>query len=176
MSGRGFRASRPGLKSLINCVIVPLVLSTACEAEPYRVIVAPGADLTRLVAGGPPGATFVLLPGRHYTEGVTPKDGQSFEGPERGAVLSGAIRLGPFNAEGTRWKAKGPPPLPLSHGSCDPKVTAPEDACKLREDLFLDGARLTRVRSPDLLSEHTWYPGSVNWRCVVGLRSGRAPG
>ncbi len=155
MSGRDFRTSRR-IGSLVDCAVILLALSTACEATPYRVIVEPGADLTRLVAGAPPGATFVFLPGRHYTEGVVPKNDQTFEG-QRGAVLSGAIRLGPFKADGAYWKAKGPPPLPLSHGSCDPKVTAPEDACKLREDLFLDGERLARVHSVDQVRERTWY-------------------
>ncbi len=156
ISNHGFLASRHSLKVLTCCAIVSVAMSSGCGAAPYRIVVEPDADLVRLVAGAPPGTTFVLVPGKHYTGGIEPKDGQIFEG-QPGAVLSGAIRLGPFTATGSHWKANGPPPLPLSHGSCDPKVSAPSDACKLREALFIDGAPLTRVSSPGLLGEHTWY-------------------
>jgi hypothetical protein len=85
-----------------------------------------------------------------------PKDGQVFEG-KPGAVLSGAVRLEHFARSDQYWKAAGPPPLPLSHGTCDRRVAASADACLLREALFIDGTPLTRVQTLGQLREGAWY-------------------
>ena len=127
-----------------------------CSAAPPHFFVAPDTDLARLVANAPPDASFVLLPGRHYSGDIMPKDGQVFEG-KPGAVLSGAVRLEHFARSDQYWKAAGPPPLPPSHGACDRRVAASADACRLREALFIDGAPLTRVLTLGQLREGAWY-------------------
>ena len=166
----GFAFFRHSLGVLAGGTIALAALSNDCVAAQYRV--ESEANLARLVASAPPGATFVLLPGRHYTEGIEPKDGQTFEG-ERGAILSGAVRLGPFSPAGPHWKAKGPPPLPPSHGSCDPKVSATADTCKLRESLFIDGARLARAPSLESLNEQSWYQDRSSGDVLLSFDPGK---
>lgn len=144
------------IKLVACCVTIWAVASSDCRAAPPQLFVTPDTDLARLAASAPPDTTFVLLPGRHYSGDIMPKDGQIFEG-KPGAVLSGAIRLEHFALANNFWKAAGPPPLPLSHGSCDRRVAASADACLLREALFIDGTPLTRARSLGQLRESTWY-------------------
>jgi Right handed beta helix region len=135
----------------VICVVVGSGRTARSE-----VLVAPGNDLTQLVAASPPGTRFVLLPGKHYAGDIQPKDRQTFEG-QPGAILSGAVRLGPFAKAGQYWKASGPSPLPLSHGSCDHALAATAEACLLREDLFVDEVPLKRVQAIDQLRDGTWY-------------------
>ena len=142
------------------CVTIWAVSSGDCSAAPPQFFVAPDTDLARLVANAPPDASFVLLPGRHYSGDIQPKDGQIFEG-KPGAVLSGAVRLGTFAAADHYWKVAGPLPLPPSHGACDRRVAASADACLLREALFIDGAPLSRVLTLGQLHEGAWYQDRI---------------
>jgi len=146
----------PSIKLVAYCVTIWAVVSSDCRAATPQIFVAPDTDLARVVAGAPPNTSFVLLPGRHYSGDVKPKDGQIFEG-KPGAVLSGAVRLEHFALADNYWKAAGPPPLPLSHGSCDRRLAPGADTCLLREALFIDGTPLTRVLTLDQLRAGTWY-------------------
>ena len=127
-----------------------------CRAAAPQIFVAPDTDLAQLAASSPAGASFVLLPGKHYGGNIIPKDHQSFEG-QPGAILSGAIRLGPFSKTGQFWKGSAPNPLPISHGSCDHRGGVIGDSCLLREDLFVDEVPLKRALVIGQLREGTWY-------------------
>ena len=144
----------------INLLACGLAAATGvlgnCRAALPETLVSPGSNLAQLVASSPPGTDFILLPGKHYAANIIPKDHQRFDG-QPGAILSGAVRLGPFSRAGQYWSASGPLPLPLSHGSCDHRLGATADACLFREDLFVDETPFQRVQAIDQLRGQTWY-------------------
>ena len=153
---RLFRQVARAISRVAGVVTFACTMFANCRAALPQVVVPPDADLAQLVAGSSAGASFILLPGKHYAGDIVPKDGQSFEG-QPGATLSGAVRLGPFSKSGQFWKASGPSPLPISHGSCDHGLGAIGDSCLLREDLFIDEIPLKRMQVIGQLGEGTWY-------------------
>ena len=110
-------------------------------------------DLAAIIRDNPAGTTFVLETGIHRATDLIVKDGQSFIG-QPGAVVSGARLLDSWTHSGEHWLRSGLPKaldtssMPMAeHG-----VTSPG-----REDLFVDGVRLTRVGSMDAVTPGTWY-------------------
>jgi Right handed beta helix region len=165
------RRNGPGFVVALAAIWVTNASSAVAASE---VRVAPGSDLAALVTASPPGTAFVLLPGTHYAGDIAPKDGQTFEGTP-GAILSGAVPVGPFSPNGALWKAKGPPPLSPSHGTCGHhrlSWSVGPDACLLREALFLDGAPLTRVLATTGLREGMWYQDRRNGEVYLGFDPG----
>ena len=160
------------IKLVACCVTIWAAVSSDSRAAPPEIVVAPATDLARLVAGAPPDTSFVLLPGRHYSGNIKPKDGQIFEG-QPGAVLSGAVQLGPFAYADHYWTAPGPPPLPPSHGTCDKRISATTDACLLREALFIDGTPLTRALTIGNLGEGNWYQNRATGDVLLAFDPGK---
>jgi Right handed beta helix region len=160
------------IKLVACCVTIWATVSSDSRAAPPEIVVAPATDLARLVAGAPPDTSFVLLPGRHYSGNIKPKDGQIFEG-QPGAVLSGAVQLGPFAYADHYWKALGPPPLPPSHGTCNRRTAATADACLLREALFIDGTPLTRALTIGNLGEGNWFQNRVTGDVLLAFDPGK---
>ncbi|MPZ48150.1 MAG: hypothetical protein GEU75_02365 [Dehalococcoidia bacterium] len=115
------------------------------------VVIQPGANIQSAVNANPTGATFVLKPGVHRLQQVTPKDGQSFVG-ESGAVLSGA-KLVSFTRSGSYWVATGQTQQGQTHGACVSGYTG----CMYPEGLFIDDQPLWQVTSLSGLSAGEWY-------------------
>lgn len=130
-------------------------------ASGSEITVSPATDLAALVERSPAGTSFVLLPGKHYSGEIRPKDHQTFVGMT-GAILSGAVRLGPFISSGSQWKTQGPPPLPPSSGSCGRRPATGSEECLLREAVFVDELPLARVSVLAELREGTWYQDRKN--------------
>ena len=155
------------VKLLAGAASMTVAMPSSCAVATPEVPVAPGADLAAMVAKAEAGTRFVLAPGKHYAGGIAPKDRDAFIG-RPGAVISGAVLLGPFVPDGSHWKAPGPAPLPLSHGSCDPALAATQTACLLREDVFIDDRPLKRVLSIDQLHEGAWYQDRTTGEVLLG--------
>ena len=136
-------------------VPAPQMEPTTAPVPAGAILVAEGADLAGLVAASPPGTSFVIDPGLHRLAAVTPKDGMSFLG-RSGAVLSGAVPLEGFEPSGSHWEVTGLPLDPAGHGEC----IAGYDACRLRNDLFIDDVMLWRVDSIDDLDAGEWWGGA----------------
>lgn len=116
------------------------------------VVVAPEDDLATLVDNAPSGTHFVLLPGTHRTEQVSPKDGMIFEGLP-GSIMSGAQLLDGFAETTDGWDIIGPELNMERHGEC----VEGYEACALRNDLYVDDQMMWRVDSRDELAPGTWW-------------------
>jgi hypothetical protein len=151
---------------LFRCVVLGCMFALAgvARASAADVIVYPGDDLAVLVKKFAPATKFVILRGKHYVGDIQPKDGQSFVG-QPGAILSGAVRLGPFVRDGRLWRAKGPRPLEPSGGECEHA----DRSCLFGEVLFMDGAPLRRVFKLDELSNESWLQNRQTGDIFVGF-------
>jgi hypothetical protein len=147
-------------------LLLGFLFASACVATANAgdVIVYPGNDLATLAKISPPGTKFVLSSGKHYTGEIQAKDGQSFVG-QPGAILSGAVRLGPFMRDGRIWRAKGPWPLGPGGGEC----LRDNRTCRFDEVLFVDGAPLRRVLKSDELGNDTWQQICETGDVFVGI-------
>jgi hypothetical protein len=117
---------------------------------PSEVRVSIDDDLAALVVAAPEGTTFILDGGVHHVGVLEPKDGMTFSGSSE-TVLSGATPLDAFDANGTRWELTG---QPLAE---DERCLPGEEACGIRNELFIDDQRLTRVESVTELEPGAWW-------------------
>lgn len=116
------------------------------------VVVTPDDDLAAIVAGAPPGATFVLAEGIHRPDTVVPGDGQTFLG-RPGAVLSGAVLLESFTFRDGLWVATGQTANPRVHGNCE----SDRPRCGHANELFLDDRVLRHAGSRAAVGPGTWF-------------------
>jgi hypothetical protein len=156
---------------IIGAVCFVVALGSSWSAAATEIIVPPTSDLAELVRDAPPSSTFVLLPGKHYSGEIQPKDGQTFKG-KSGAILSGAVSIGPFTRSGDHWKAAGPVPLAPSHGTCHRMLAAGPGACLLREALFANDAPLKRVLDVAQLDAGAWYQDRTTGEVDLGFEPG----
>ena len=135
--------------------LVPLSLSAAAPTD--VVVIAPGENIQAVVDAHLPGTSYLLLTGIHHLQSVEPKDGDSFTG-ERGALMSGAVELGPFERRGGYWSASAPRASAAPTGQCatDPDG-AQSDSCTYLEDVFIDSIPLRRITDPAVIGPGTWY-------------------
>jgi hypothetical protein len=140
-----------------------LALGWGTNVAAANIVVDPRDDLASMVKTAPPGSQFVLSPGRYLVGPIQPKDGQSFIG-RPGAVLSGAVPLGPFAREGRFWRASGPRPLEPSGGECE----LGRD-CLFGERLFVDGTPVRRVLTPGELGGDSWLQDRATGAVVIGF-------
>ena len=131
----------------------PEVATTLPEnPEDGTVVVDPADNFASLVESSPPGTRFILQPGVHRTQRVTPKDGMTFEGMD-GATLNGSILLDGFEETTDGWDVAGVQLDMDRHGECVDDY----EACSLRNDLYVDDEMLWRVDNRDELTAGTWW-------------------
>ena len=144
--------------TIIFAVFVGLMpLSLSATAATDVVVIAPGENIQAVVDAHLPGTSYLLLTGIHHLQSVEPKDGDSFTG-ERGALMSGAVELGPFERRGGYWSASAPRASAAPTGQCatDPDG-AQSDSCTYLEDVFIDSIPLRRITDPAVIGPGTWY-------------------
>ena len=133
----------------------PIVLSAAAVTD--VVLIAPGDNIQSIVDAHLPGTSYLLLPGLHRMQSAEPKDGDSFTG-ELGAVMSGAVRLGPFVRRSGQWLAAAPKASAAPTGKCAKDQNDERtDICTYLEDLFLDSRPLRRVAERSEVGTGAWY-------------------
>lgn len=116
------------------------------------IYVAPGEDLSEVVAAAEPGSVFVLETGIHRMQMVVPKDDQTFLGAD-GAVMSGAAVLDGFVADGSLWRLDGVVMTGGKSGQCIEGY----EGCLFDQDLFIDGVMLWQVTDIDELETGRWF-------------------
>jgi parallel beta-helix repeat protein len=112
-------------------------------------------DAAKVVAEWPSGTTFCFSAGLHrIRETIRPKANQVLAS-DRGAVLTGSVRLTKWAPSNAAWVTTGvlPPAYPQT-GQCEDNTT---NICYLREQVFRDGKHLTRVASRDKVAPGTFY-------------------
>ncbi|HZF67024.1 MAG TPA: right-handed parallel beta-helix repeat-containing protein, partial [Gemmatirosa sp.] len=130
----------------------PAPPAPAPTPTPSGTAILPGESIQAKVDAAPAGTQFVLKPGVHRLQSVTPKDGNAFVG-EPGAVLAGARLLTAFTREGAYWVAGGQTQESAPHGSC----WAAYPRCNRAHDLFRDDVPLRHVASLAELGPGRWY-------------------
>ncbi|MFF0340514.1 right-handed parallel beta-helix repeat-containing protein [Kribbella sp. NPDC004875] len=126
-------------------------LATACSGVPIRTT----DNAASVVAKWPTGTTFCFASGVHrISEVIHPKSDQVLAG-DKGAVLTGSVRLTRWNASNGAWTTTGAlPPAYEQTGQCEDNKA---NICHLREQVFRDGKHLTRVASRDKVAPGTFY-------------------
>ncbi|MEU4602565.1 right-handed parallel beta-helix repeat-containing protein [Kribbella sp. NPDC023972] len=112
------------------------------------------------------GKTFCFQAGLHrITRPLHPKANTTL-GSDRGAVLTGSVRLSTWTAISGDWVAKGALPAAYSlTGQCEDNVA---NICYLREQLFLNGLHLKRVNSRAAVVPGTFYADYAGNASYIG--------
>ena len=132
-------------------------------------VVRPGSDVAAIVDGADAGDRIRFMAGVYRGVEIVPKDGMTFVA-DGGVVLRGSTPLDGFARQGGRWVAAAQragddrPAQGEEWGFCDDG----RDACVQPEDLFVDGAPLTRVTSVSQVREGTWYFDTAAGRVHLG--------
>lgn len=131
--------------------------AVAADEATDVVVISPGEDIQSVVDAHVPGTSYLLLPGIHRMQSIEPKDGDSFTG-ETGAVMSGAVRIGPFVRRGGIWLAGADSASASPTGRCEKDQNGEStDVCTYLEDLFFDSKPLRRVATRNGLESGAWY-------------------
>lgn len=130
----------------------PVVTTVVDGLGDDHVAVEPEDDLAALVDRSAPGTQFLLLPGVHRTNEVSPKDGMTFEGLA-GTVMNGSQILDGFEATVDGWDVTRIDLNMEPHGECIDGY----QACALRNDVFIDDQMLWRVDDRADLVSGTWW-------------------
>ena len=119
------------------------------------VTITPAQDAATVVDDAPTGTTFCFTAGLHrVTETIHPKANQVLAS-DRGAVLTGSVRLTKWSANNGDWVTTGAlPPAYAQTGQCEDNTA---NICYLAEQLFLDSKHLTRVATRDKVAPGTFY-------------------
>ncbi|MFI5731339.1 right-handed parallel beta-helix repeat-containing protein [Kribbella sp. NPDC051587] len=121
----------------------------------HGVSIKPSDDAAEVVSAAAAGTTFCFAAGVHRIgTTIRPKAGQVLASADR-AVLTGSVPLTGWTRDGDRWVVRGA--LPSAYGKtgqCEDNVA---DICHLREQLFVDGAHLTRVSKLASVAPGTFY-------------------
>ena len=119
------------------------------------VTITPAQDAATVVDDAPTGTTFCFTAGLHrVTETIHPKANQVLAS-DRGAVLTGSVRLTKWSANNGDWVTTGAlPPAYGQTGQCEDNTV---NICYLAEQLFLDSKHLTRVATRDKVAPGTFY-------------------
>ncbi|MFK4085970.1 right-handed parallel beta-helix repeat-containing protein [Kribbella sp. NPDC020789] len=121
----------------------------------HGVSIEPGDDAAKIVSAAAAGTTFCFAAGVHRIgTTIRPKAGQVLASADR-AVLTGSVPLTGWTRDGDRWVVRGV--LPSAYGKTGQCEDDKANICHLREQLFLDGAHLTRVASLGSVAPGTFY-------------------
>ncbi|MEU4287709.1 right-handed parallel beta-helix repeat-containing protein [Kribbella sp. NPDC026596] len=119
------------------------------------VVIKPGDNAQSIVNAKPAGTTFCFAAGVHRIgQTIRPKANQVLASADR-AVLTGSIPLTDWTASRAFWVARGA--LPAAYGMSGQCEDNKANICYLREQVFLDGAHLTRVASASAVKAGTFY-------------------
>ncbi|MEV6284917.1 right-handed parallel beta-helix repeat-containing protein [Kribbella sp. NPDC051770] len=119
------------------------------------VAIKPGQNAQAVVNSKPAGTTFCFTAGLHRIgQTIRPKANQTIASDER-AVLTGSVPLTSWARSGAAWVTRGA--LPAAYGKAGQCEDNSANICSLREQLYLDGAHLTRVASLGAVKAGTFY-------------------
>ncbi|MGZ0146822.1 right-handed parallel beta-helix repeat-containing protein [Kribbella sp. WER1] len=129
-------------------------LAPACSGVP----IGTSDDAAAIVDKAPAGTTFCFAAGLHrIRDTIHPKADQVLAS-DRGAVLTGSVRLNRWSPSGNgpkAWVTTGVLPSAYAQtGQCEDNQA---NICYLREQVFRDGRHLTRVASRDKVAPGTFY-------------------
>ncbi|MEU4287710.1 right-handed parallel beta-helix repeat-containing protein [Kribbella sp. NPDC026596] len=119
------------------------------------VTITTAQDAAQVVEDAPAGTTFCFTGGWHrISETIRPKANQVLAS-DKGAVLTGSVRLTKWSANNGDWVTTGAlPPAYAKTGQCEDNTA---NLCYLAEQLFLDSKHLTRVATLDKVAPGTFY-------------------
>jgi parallel beta-helix repeat protein len=123
----------------------------ACTGVP----ITTDQDAADVVEKAASGTTFCFTAGLHRIgETIHPKADQVLAS-DKGAVLTGSVRLTKWAASNGDWVTTGVlPPAYAQTGQCEDNTA---NICYLGEQLFLDSKHLTRVATRDKVAPGTFY-------------------
>lgn len=116
-------------------------------APEYDYVVEPGADPQAACTAAPTGAAILFKPGTHRPNALNPKAGQTLVG-QAGTIFDGSTALTSFTSDGAgHWYASVTLPdyTESSAVQCEITTGANANACRKREQVWVDGVHLTRV-------------------------------
>lgn len=127
--------------------------------------VTPASNVVSIVAAAASNATICFGPGTYrLTAPMVPKTGQKLIGS--GAILDGAVVLSGWAQSGSSWYISGALPAAYTGvGQCEDNTNNP---CLLGEQVFRDGAHLSRVMSVASVVPGTFYEDYTTNRVYVG--------
>lgn len=130
--------------------------------------VMPASNVVSVVANAATNTTICFAAGTYRLSApIVPKAGQTLWGAP-GAILDGSIVLASANwvASGVTWYYSGVLPAAYTgNGQCEDNATNP---CLLREQVFRNGAHLTRVMSLAAVTSGTFYEDYAANRVYIG--------
>ena len=128
--------------------------------------ISPDQNAADLIDKASAGATFCFEAGLHrITRPLHPKANTTL-GSAQGAVLTGSVPLTKWAADNGDWVTKGVlPPAYGQTGQCEDNVA---NICFLREQLFLNGKHLKRVKTRDKVAPGTFYGDYAGNAVFVG--------
>ncbi len=101
------------------------------------------------------GSTFCFEAGLHRISRPLHPKANTTLGSDQGAVLTGSVPLTKWAVDNGDWVTKGVlPPAYGQTGQCEDNVA---NICFLREQLFLNGKHLKRVKTRDKVAPGTFY-------------------
>jgi len=137
------------------------------------VVIKPGENAQSIVNSEPAGTTFCFAAGLHRIgQTIRPKANQVLASADR-AVLTGSVPLTGWARSGSSWVVRGA--LPAAYGMSGQCEDNKANVCYLREQVFVDGAHLTRVASVSAVAPGNFYADyAANAIYVGGNPAGHA--
>jgi len=132
------------------------------------VTVSPGVDLPSLMGSKGPGTVYCFQAGTYRLRAaIAPKTGDVLSGVP-GTVISGALPISTWAANGSLWTADGYLPAAYTDTGYNPCQDTVTNLCKLNEWLFQDNVPLRRVASAAAVGAGTYYTDYAANRIYVG--------
>ncbi|MEV8372395.1 right-handed parallel beta-helix repeat-containing protein [Kribbella sp. NPDC056861] len=101
------------------------------------------------------GTTFCFASGVHRIDRTLKPKPNTTLGSDDGAVLTGSVPLTSWTADNGDWVTRGA--LPAAYGMTGQCEDNAANICHLREQVFLNGKHLTRVKTRDKVAAGTFY-------------------
>jgi parallel beta-helix repeat protein len=146
-------------------------IGTACTDTAHTVTPSMStSQIQSVISNAPTGAYICFASGTYrLTATLSPRQSQTMHG-EPGAVLKGSVVLSGFTPSGNTWVVGSVPlittgPEAAAIRWCEDNVGGP---CAYAEDVFFDGAPLTRVLSASAVTAGTFYTDYTNDNVYIG--------
>lgn len=113
----------------------------------YTYVVNPGDDPQAACTAAPTGAAILFKPGTHRPNALNPKTGQTLVG-QAGTIFDGSTALTSFTSDGAgHWYASVTLPdyTESTAVQCEITTGPNANACRKREQVWVDGVHLDRV-------------------------------